>query len=730
MLAERLPGLLPPLDEQAALEVTAIHSVAGTLPPGAPLVTRPTVRGAAPLGHDGRAGRRRLGADPAGRAVPGAPRRAVPRRGAGVPAGGAGHAAPAAGARLGDHPPGRGLGDVPVPGAAGAGGQPLPVRQRRPATPPAPAARWSGGATSPGCPGRCSTGSTCGSTCPPVTRAAWLDGLERAGDDRRRSPRRVRRGPGRGGRSGWPAPGWRSTARCPGGCCASAGRCPRASLRLAERALERGALSVRGFDRVLRVAWTLADLAGRAVPGPDEVAEALGMRLQRVGGMNAATRTSRTPRPRPGERHPGLRRARAWLSRVVEPGTVDFWRFVDELGPVRGGAADPARRGAGRIRSPGRRPGRRRTQSLADLRRAERCGARLVIPEDDEWPALPAARADAGRRRGARRPPGPVRPDAAPVPPLALWVRGPGPAGRAGRPVGGASSGPGPPPPTASTSPASSATGWGSGAGRWSPAAPTASTPPRTAARWPRRRRPSRCWPAASTGPTRPRTARCSHRIAESGLLVSEWPPGCAPQRHRFLVRNRLIAAPDPRHGRRRGGRPLGCAGHRPAGRRGSGKPVMVVPGPGDVAMSVGLPRAAARRGARARAGRVGGARRRGGRRLGADLADPPERPAGPRDGLVRPRRAGCSTPARCAPGSSPERLAAVAGCDVLDVLRVLPALELRRPGASGPAPAGGSPRPRRSRRPGADGARPVPARRLDRRRGADGRFAGDHRDS
>jgi magnesium chelatase family protein len=42
MLAERLPGLLPPLDEQAALEVTAIHSVAGTLPPGAPLVTRPT----------------------------------------------------------------------------------------------------------------------------------------------------------------------------------------------------------------------------------------------------------------------------------------------------------------------------------------------------------------------------------------------------------------------------------------------------------------------------------------------------------------------------------------------------------------------------------------------------------------------------------------------------------------------------------------------------------------
>ena len=57
---------------------------------------------------------------------------------------------------------------------------------------------------------------------------------------------------------------------------------PRPSLRLAERALERGALSVRGFDRVLRVAWTLADLAGRSVPGSDEIAEALGMRLQRA----------------------------------------------------------------------------------------------------------------------------------------------------------------------------------------------------------------------------------------------------------------------------------------------------------------------------------------------------------------------------------------------------------------------------------------------------------------
>ncbi|MDQ1655500.1 MAG: magnesium chelatase family protein, partial [Cryptosporangiaceae bacterium] len=36
MLAERLPGLLPALSIDAALEVTAVHSVAGTLPPGCP----------------------------------------------------------------------------------------------------------------------------------------------------------------------------------------------------------------------------------------------------------------------------------------------------------------------------------------------------------------------------------------------------------------------------------------------------------------------------------------------------------------------------------------------------------------------------------------------------------------------------------------------------------------------------------------------------------------------
>src|SRR5262249_25188701 len=41
MLADRLPTVMPLLDRAAALEVPSIHSVAGTLPVGSPLMTEP-----------------------------------------------------------------------------------------------------------------------------------------------------------------------------------------------------------------------------------------------------------------------------------------------------------------------------------------------------------------------------------------------------------------------------------------------------------------------------------------------------------------------------------------------------------------------------------------------------------------------------------------------------------------------------------------------------------------
>lgn len=42
-----------------------------------------------------------------------------------------------------------------------------------------------------------------------------------------------------------------------------------------DRALERGQITLRGYDRVLRLAWTMADIAGVDTPGADELGRAL-----------------------------------------------------------------------------------------------------------------------------------------------------------------------------------------------------------------------------------------------------------------------------------------------------------------------------------------------------------------------------------------------------------------------------------------------------------------------
>ncbi|WP_298226355.1 YifB family Mg chelatase-like AAA ATPase [Gryllotalpicola sp.] len=45
-----------------------------------------------------------------------------------------------------------------------------------------------------------------------------------------------------------------------------------------ERAMDRGVLTMRGFHRTLRVAWTIADIAGRTSPGVDEIGVAHALR--------------------------------------------------------------------------------------------------------------------------------------------------------------------------------------------------------------------------------------------------------------------------------------------------------------------------------------------------------------------------------------------------------------------------------------------------------------------
>jgi magnesium chelatase family protein len=55
-------------------------------------------------------------------------------------------------------------------------------------------------------------------------------------------------------------------------------RLPPTTIRSLDAALDRGALSMRGYDRVLRIAWTLADCDGETVPTADHVGRALYLR--------------------------------------------------------------------------------------------------------------------------------------------------------------------------------------------------------------------------------------------------------------------------------------------------------------------------------------------------------------------------------------------------------------------------------------------------------------------
>jgi magnesium chelatase family protein len=83
----------------------------------------------------------------------------------------------------------------------------------------------------------------------------------------------------------WSAGGWRMNAEVPGPHL----RRPPWRLRAADTAalrqgLDRGTLSARGFDRVLRLAWTIADLDGRNRPDGPDVDEAVELRMGEAHG--------------------------------------------------------------------------------------------------------------------------------------------------------------------------------------------------------------------------------------------------------------------------------------------------------------------------------------------------------------------------------------------------------------------------------------------------------------
>jgi magnesium chelatase family protein len=76
----------------------------------------------------------------------------------------------------------------------------------------------------------------------------------------------------------WAPHGVRTNAEIGGPLLRRRFRPPPPVMKPLQNALDRGVLSIRGVDRTLRVAWSLADLAGRSSPGLDDVTTALSYR--------------------------------------------------------------------------------------------------------------------------------------------------------------------------------------------------------------------------------------------------------------------------------------------------------------------------------------------------------------------------------------------------------------------------------------------------------------------
>lgn len=81
-------------------------------------------------------------------------------------------------------------------------------------------------------------------------------------------------------RARWREGGWRSNAAVPGPWLRAHHPLPPAAHADLARAVELGRLTLRGVERIHRLAWTIADLAGRAEPGPDEVDQAMTLRMR------------------------------------------------------------------------------------------------------------------------------------------------------------------------------------------------------------------------------------------------------------------------------------------------------------------------------------------------------------------------------------------------------------------------------------------------------------------
>ena len=288
-----------------------------------------------------------------------------------------------------------------------------------------------------------------------------------------------------------------------------------------------------------------------------------------------------------GERSPADREeevaARVALTWLAEPGNRAIWTMVQQIGApatldvlLAGQARDASLRTGVASRTAN---GDARRLAEAAVRRAERLGARIVIPSDDEWPAGVDALATLEPNT-----PGRVNRDVRP--PLCVWVQGAWPLRetleRSVAVVG-----------------ARAATGYGTHVATdlayglaehdWTVVSGGAFGIDAQAHRA-ALTAGGRTVAVLACGLDRPYpvgNAAMFEQIAESGLLMSEWPPGSDPLRHRFLIRNRVIAAAAA-------GTVLVEAAARSGAMQTMSRTValnrraMVVPGPVTSAMSVG----------------------------------------------------------------------------------------------------------------------------------------------
>ncbi|MDV6012801.1 YifB family Mg chelatase-like AAA ATPase [Haloechinothrix sp. LS1_15] len=275
MLAHRLPGLLPPLSDEEALEVTAVRSIDGSLPAHAPLVRVP------PL--------------------------VAPHHSTSVAAligGGSGLAAPGAiskahrGVLLLDEACEFGPDRLEALRTALEEGRIRLARSRGVVTYPA---RFQLVLATNPCPCAPPRESEC--RCSPAARRGYLDKLsgplldrvdirvrmrpvtaleaseQVAGESTAAVRERVCQARERA-RQRWTAAGydWLVNAEVPGPVLRREFALPEPVTAPLERALSRSAITARGADRCLRLAWTLGDLAGRERPVREDIAAALEFR--------------------------------------------------------------------------------------------------------------------------------------------------------------------------------------------------------------------------------------------------------------------------------------------------------------------------------------------------------------------------------------------------------------------------------------------------------------------